>query len=287
VTVPRPRLKALSSDSSLPSMKQSLGREGLSAYWTHKCDRMACGMAYFGQAVILLKDAVYFLFQPNGLQWRLVAQSVLRLGVSSIPMMLLIAYIVGSVMTLQVVDKFRTSGGLSQVGGLVSLAIVKEIGPIFTSMTIAAKNGTSFASEVANMVVSDQLTALRVFQINPVRLLLLPQLVAMVWSIPFLTILFHLTATLGGVQMAWLTSHLHMFEYLESVSHYVHLKDLYFSLGKSILFGMIVVLVAYLEGVRAARQAEAVGRASTQAAVRASVLIMAVDLLMTLWSLQS
>ncbi|MFM7469551.1 MAG: MlaE family ABC transporter permease [Vampirovibrionales bacterium] len=248
--------------------------------------RSGCAVAYLGQGVILLRDCLKFLVQPRGLQWRLVAQNILRLGVSSIPMMLLIAYIVGSVMTLQVVDKFRTSGGLSQVGGLVSLAIVKEIGPIFTSLTIAAKNGTSFASEVANMLVSDQLTALKIFQINPVRLLLLPQLVAMVWSIPFLTIVFHLTATLGGIQMAWLTSHLHMFEYLESVSHYIRLKDLYFSLGKSILFGMIVVLVAYLEGVRAARQAEAVGRASTQAAVRASILIMAVDLLMTFWSLK-
>lgn len=261
---------------TLPSWQQPLVGLGRS---------VVLGTQYVGQCLTVLVNGLYFMFAGR-VSWRTVFQSVAAFTVDSAPMIVLIAYIVGSVLALQVVDKFRQSGALEQVGGLVTLAIVREIGPIFTSLVVAAKNGTALASEVANMAVTDQLTALKVFQVSGTRLLLTPRLIVVLWSMPIVLLMFHLVSTLGGIQMSWWTAHLHLIQYLDSISDFLTVKDLVNSCLKSMAFGLVVVTVAFVEGVRANKGAKSVGEASTQAAVRASVLIMIINLVITLLTIE-
>jgi phospholipid/cholesterol/gamma-HCH transport system permease protein len=213
--------------------------------------------------------------------WRKTITQTAAVGFDSMGMSMLICLIAGSVLALQTADKFAQTGADAYVGGLVALAIVREIGPIFTCLAVGARAGTAIAAELANMQVTEQVDALRVMRVNPIRYLITPRILACMIALPMLTILGEVVAILGGMLVAQSVTRLHYHKYLESVWLYLKPYDIRVSLLKAVIFGLILGAISCTIGINTKGGAQDVGRSTTKAVVWISIVIIVADFFLT------
>jgi len=230
-------------------------------------------VSYLGQTIgFILKGRVH---------WQKVMEQSALIGVNSAPIAIVIATIAGSVLALQVAARFAQNGADAYVGGLVGLAIIREIGPIFTALAVGARSGTAITSEIANMKVSEQIDALEIMHISPVRYLFVPRVFACVLSLPLLNIIGSFVAVISGMLIARNLIHLHFNKYLDSIWLFIKPYDIRVSLGKSLVFGLLVALICCTLGLQTRGGAKEVGTSTTKAAVWTAIAIIIADFLMT------
>jgi phospholipid/cholesterol/gamma-HCH transport system permease protein len=196
-------------------------------------------------------------------------------------MSVLICTIAGSVLALQSAQRFAQSGATAYVGGLVALAIVREIAPIFTCLAVGARAGTAIAAEIANMQVTEQVDALRILRISPIRYLLVPRLLACLCALPMLTLIGSVVAIAGGMVVAQTVTGLHYSKFLESVWLSLKPSDVRISLFKAMIFGIILAAISCTVGLNTRGGAKDVGLATTRAVVLISITIIIADFLLT------
>jgi phospholipid/cholesterol/gamma-HCH transport system permease protein len=202
-------------------------------------------------------------------------------GFDSMGMSILICLIAGAVLALQTAAKFAQTGADSYVGGLVALAIVREIGPIFTCLAVGARAGTAIAAELANMQVTDQVDALQVMRVNPIRYLVVPRMLACMLALPMLTVVGETVAILGGMLVAQAVASLHYHMYLQSVWLYLKPSDIRFSIFKALVFGFILGAISCHVGLKTRGGARDVGLSTTKAVVWISIVLIVTDFLLT------
>jgi phospholipid/cholesterol/gamma-HCH transport system permease protein len=216
---------------------------------------------------------------------RLRVTETLKQGVSvgnrSVGMVLLLNAIAGAVLSLQTAHLFRQTGAQDYVGGLVTLALVREMAPLFTAMAVGARAGTAMATELGNMAVSKQLDALTVLQINPIRFLWLPRTVASVLMLIPLTLLGEAVGMVAGMMVAEASAGISRFLFLESAWLTLVPRDIWISCLKAAVFGCIIALVSCYLGVTTRGGARQVGISAMKAAVWVAVVVVVADLALT------
>lgn len=238
---------------------------------------------FFSEAGILfltILDSFRFVFKGR-IDWRKTLYQTAAVGFESLPMSLLICLIAGSVLALQTADKFAQTGADAYVGGLVALAVVREIGPIFACLAVGARAGTAIAAEIANMQVTEQVDALRIMRVDPIRYLVVPRLLACIFALPMITVLGETVAILGGMVVAQTVSNLHYNKYLESVWLYLKPYDIRVSIIKAIIFGMLLAAISCTVGLNARGGAKDVGLSTTKSVVWISITIIITDFFLT------
>jgi phospholipid/cholesterol/gamma-HCH transport system permease protein len=203
------------------------------------------------------------------------------IGYDSLPMSLLISLITGSVITLQTAEKFSQTGADAYIGGVVALAVVRELAPIFTCLAVGARAGTAISAEIANMKVSNQIDALHIMHVNPVRYLVVPRLIACVLSLPMLTVLGEVIAIVGGMLVARFTADLHYYKYMESIWLILKPYDIWVSLVKAFVFGILLAIICCTIGLTTTGGARDVGKSTTRAAVWTAIAIIIFDFFLT------
>jgi len=204
-----------------------------------------------------------------------------RIGVESIPMVMILGTIGGGVLSLQLCNTLGESGGDAYVGGLVAIAVVREIGPIFTALALTARNGTAIASELAHMNLTNQVDALEVLQIDPLRYLVLPRILACLIAMPLLSVIACLVAILSGMIVARIVIGMNYSYYINSI--YVNLppEDLWQMIIKSLAFGAILGMVSAKFGMHTKGGSREVGLAAMKTAVWVSITTLIADLGLT------
>jgi phospholipid/cholesterol/gamma-HCH transport system permease protein len=219
------------------------------------------------------------------LKGRLRLAETLKQGVSvgnrSMGMVLLLNAIAGAVLSLQTAHLFRQTGAQDYVGGLVTLAIVREMAPLFTAMAVGARAGTAMAAELGNMAVTKQLDALTVLQINPIRFLWLPRTAASVVMLIPLTLLGEAVGVGAGMMVAEVSAGISRFLFLESAWLTLVPRDIWISCLKAAVFGGIIALVSCYLGVTTRGGARQVGVSAMKAAVWVAVVVVIADLALT------
>ena len=233
-------------------------------------------LSAIGQLFINLRITLLFLIQGK-IDWRKVWEQTASIGFDSLPMTILICLISGSVLALQTAEKFALTGANDYVGGLVALAIVREIAPIFACLTVGARSGTAIAAELANMQITEQVAALEVMHVNPIRYLMLPRLIACVVTLPMLTFVGEVVGVSGGAVVAQVVSRLHWIKYSESVWLYLTRRDITISLVKAAIFGVILAAISCTVGLSARGGAREVGRSTTKAVVWTAIAMIIAD----------
>ncbi len=233
-----------------------------------------------GYLFTFLWESILFIGQGR-VNWRHTLSQTAAIGFDSAPMAIIICVISGSVLALQTAAKFAQTGADSYVGGLVALAVVREIGPIFTCLAVGARSGTAIAAEIANMKVTEQVDALSVMHVSPVRYLFVPRLIACIISLPLLTVIGSTISILSGMIVAKSVTNLHSSKYLESI--WLNLKpyDIRVSLTKSVIFAVILATVCCSIGLLTKGGAREVGQSTTKAAVWTAVTILVTDFFLT------
>ena len=203
------------------------------------------------------------------------------IGVGSLPIVVLTGFFTGAVLALQSANSLARFGALSFTGQLVSLSMVRELGPVLTSLMVAGRNASGMASELGSMQVTEQIDAMRALGTDPSRKLVTPRLAATMFMLFFLTILSDLVGLTGGSVIAHVLLRLNLNEYWTSAWQTLRYADVFMGLIKPVLFGFIIATIGCFYGLNAKGGTQGVGRATTQAVVAASVLILAVDLFVT------
>ncbi|HTZ46482.1 MAG TPA: ABC transporter permease [Verrucomicrobiae bacterium] len=204
-----------------------------------------------------------------------------QIGVGSSGIVFVALFCVGGVVVLNAASQFARFGETVLTGDAVSLALVRELGPVFTALLVAGRNATAMASELGSMVVSDQVDAIRAFGIDPIRKLMTPRVLATVLTLPLLVAVGNCAGLIGGFLVAHMILHLGTAEFMSHAINVLVFGDLVIGFTKPIVFGFIVATVGCYKGFRVRGGTEGVGRATITAFVVASLAVLVVDLFIT------
>lgn len=229
---------------------------------------------------VLCATAISAIFTPPR-YWADIITQADSIGVGSLPIIVLTGFFTGCVLALQSATALTEFGAVSKTGSLVSLSMVKELGPVLTGLMVSGRNAAGMASEIGSMKVTEQLDAMRALGTDPIRKLVVPRLIATVFMLFFLTIIADAFGIAGGALMSVGLLGLNASSYLhDSYRGLVH-GDIVQGLTKPLFSAFIIATVGCYFGMKTTGGTQGVGRATTQAVVISSIFIIVVDLLVT------
>ena len=203
------------------------------------------------------------------------------IGVGSLPIVVLIGFFTGAVLAVQTANTLQRFGSITLIGQLVALSMVRELGPVLTGILVAGRNASGMASELGSMIVTEQIDAMRALGTDPTKKLVTPRVVSTTLMLFFLTILSDFVGLAGGLMVSKLLLRLDARQYWSNAWQSLVFQDVFMGLVKPILFGFIIATVGCFYGMTARGGTQGVGRATTQAVVAASVLIIVVNFFVT------
>lgn len=221
----------------------------------------------------LLVSLVVRDIRKNGVDIREIAKHIVSIGIRSLPIVLLTAVFTGMVLALQTAYGLQRFGAKNYVGNLVGLSLSRELGPVLTAVMVCGRVGAGIAAELASMVVTEQVDAIRALGGDPIRRLVTPRLVAGIISMPLLAGLALLVGVSGGLVVAVGELGISAHQYYRSYLYAVQIRDVTDGLIKSVAFGGIVVSIACYKGLSCRGGTEEVGRTTTKAVVTGSLAV--------------
>jgi phospholipid/cholesterol/gamma-HCH transport system permease protein len=213
----------------------------------------------------------------------LILRQCEMVGVQSLPVVLLTAIFTGMVLALQSWVAFHRFGAESMIATVVSLSMLRELGPVLVGLMVAGRVGASFAAELGTMRVSEQIDALWTLSTDPVRYLVMPRMLAAMLMMPLLVMLADAIGMLGGYAISVHVLDQNPHTYIKHSYDYLELIDLYSGLFKATVFGAIIGLVSCAEGYYCDGGAAGVGQATTRAVVISAMTILIADYILTAW----
>lgn len=202
-----------------------------------------------------------------------IIRQMALLGADSVPIVLITILCTGMVFSVQTAKEFVRFGAGNNVGGIVAIAMARELVPVLTGVVVAGRIGAAIAAELGTMKVTEQIDALRVMAANPVQFLVVPRFIALVLMMPLLVVVGNLIGDIGG----WIVSHFYAgistFSYKQSIRELAELYDIFGGMIKSCFFGGIIAIVGCYKGLNAPNGAEGVGLATTASVVLSIILI--------------
>ena len=238
----------------------------------------------FGRFFVLLLQTFRALFRPP---WDLRnwATQIVRVGVDSVPVVLVTALFTGAVLALQTFKGFQRFHAEGFVGSVVALSMLRELGPVLTGLMVAGRAGSAMAAELGSMRVTEQIDALVTLATDPVHYLFVPRVVAGVLVLPTLVILADGLGIGGGYLVAGRLMGENPVVYMDKTFQYLQLKDLSSGLIKAAVFGGLLSFIGCQRGFYTTGGAEGVGRSTTSAVVTSSLAVLVSDFFLTkiLW----
>jgi phospholipid/cholesterol/gamma-HCH transport system permease protein len=204
-----------------------------------------------------------------------------KIGVASLPIILLISLFTGIVLALQSAYQMQKVAAEMYIASLVSLSLTRELGPVLTALIVAGRCGAAITAEVGTMKVTEQIDALETLSANPVKYMVVPRFLALLFMVPLLTVFSDFFGIVGGYLVGVGKLNISHFMYIKMTFDPLAIKDVITGLIKSVSFAIIICVISCFEGMRAEGGAEGVGRATTSSVVRSFILIIVADCFFT------
>ena len=213
--------------------------------------------------------------------WRLTAQQMLRIGYFSLPVVALTAFFTGGALALQIYYGGSSLNSESIVATIVALGITRELGPVLGGLMVAGRVSAAIAAELGTMRVTEQIDALTTLSTNPHKYLVVPRVVAAVITLPLLVLVADIIGIMGGYVVGTASLDFNGGVYIKNTADFLKLDDVTSGLIKAGVFGFIIAVMGCFHGFNSKGGAQGVGRATTNAVVSASILILAANYVMT------
>lgn len=215
----------------------------------------------------------------------LVVRQVHNAGALSIVIIMVCGLFVGGVLGLQGYSNLARFNAEDSVGTFAAFALIKELGPVITALLFAGRAGTALASEIGLMKATDQLAAMEMMAVDPVRRVLVPRFLGGVISMPLLAAVFSTIGLFGAHVVGVDLMGVDVGAFWQQIQQTLDISDIYEGIFKSVVFGVVASLLAVWEGYNAIPTAEGVGRATTRTVVITAIAVLFLDFIITAWLL--
>jgi phospholipid/cholesterol/gamma-HCH transport system permease protein len=196
------------------------------------------------------------------------------IGFDSLPIISITGFFTGAVLVLQIGMQFSNFGAERYIGGVVALALARELAPVLTAIVIAGRIGAAIAAEIGSMNVTEQIDALKTLATSPVDYLVVPRVIAAIVMLPILTIITNTIGAVGGAVSAIFQVKISLVTFKSSVLQFLTFKDFWGGLLKSSFFGLIIAIIASYMGFNTRGGASGVGKSTTYSVVLSIMLIL-------------
>ncbi len=245
-------------------------------------------LARIGNAVLeilqIIGEAGFLLLRTlravagRGRTWERTMRQLVNVGTDTLPLAFLVSLFVGMVMVVQSADQLQAYTQ-EILGSIVGLAMTKELGPVIIAFLVAGRVGSATAAEIGSMQVYDEINALRTMDIDPIRYLAVPRLLAMALAVPMMVVYADVIGIVGGAIVVYgdPTVKISVHQYINNLAEWVNTKDIVVGLIKAFVFGVTIAVISCTFGFRTRGGAEGVARSTTAAVVWSFVLIIVFD----------
>lgn len=243
----------------------------------------AAGVAEVGFGAVLFVQSIVWTVvgskrgQPVRLS--MIFERCMEVGIAAIPIVTMMSVTIGMMLAIQGIYTLATFGAEQQVTIGVGISVVREFGPLITGILIAGRTGSSLAARIGTMRINQEVDALEVMGVDPVRFLVTPALIAMLIMVPILTLWANLVMLAGAGWYISVELGISMGAYVDSLTEIIVVDDVLHGLGKSVLFGLLITLVGVINGALVEGGAEGVGRMTTRSVVLAISAIIVTDMI--------
>jgi phospholipid/cholesterol/gamma-HCH transport system permease protein len=236
-------------------------------------------LAFLGEVV---QTIFFWIRYPKNIQWKLIFGTVESAGYRALPILALLSFLIGIVLSYQMGLQLRSYGANIYIVDLLGVSILREFGPLITAIIIAGRSGSAFTAEIGTMQVNEELDALRTMGISPVERLVLQKIFALLIAMPLLTVWSDMMGVLGGMIMAHNILDINFYDFLTRFGAEIKLKHFLLGLLKTPVFAIIIACVGCYQGLQVKGSADSVGRQTTRSVVQAIFLIICADALFSI-----
>ncbi|MDP1535193.1 MAG: ABC transporter permease [Rubrivivax sp.] len=217
------------------------------------------------------------LLHPSRLRPASISRHIAETGIHALPIIGLMAVMIAIVIGYQGVAQLRPYGGEDFTINLVAVSVLREMGVLITAIMVAGRSGSAFTAEIGVMKTREEVDALEVMGIAPMQVLVVPRLIALVITLPLLTLFADIMGLIGGAAIAHFLLGVSPMQYLARLPQVVDGSDLFVGLFKAPVFAFFIAVIACMHGLRVSGSAESVGRETTRAVVKAIFIVLALD----------
>ena len=235
---------------------------------------------YAGGVSILMGQTLFWIPIPP-LRRRQIIEQMSKIGVDSLPIVAMINLFTGMVLALQSAYQLQRFAAQMYIASLVAFSMTRELAPVLTALIVAGRVGASITAELGTMKVTEQIDALETLATNPVKYLVVPRFIALVITVPLLTLFADFIGIIGGYSIGVYKLGISHAMYMKNTWDPLRYKDIWTGLVKSLVFAIIICIVACYEGMKTEGGAEGVGKATTSSVVISFILIIASDCFLT------
>lgn len=237
-------------------------------------------LKYAGGLWALFIETVFWIFVPP-FKRKDAMDQMDKIGVNSLPIVFLTAFFTGMVLALQSAYQMQKLSASMYIASLVSLSMFRELGPVLTALVVAGRVGAAITAELGTMQVTEQIDALETLATNPIKYLVVPRFLALIFVLPLLTVYADLIGVIGGYLIGVGKLGIGSVLYTRMTFDALVLKDFITGLIKSLAFAVIICIVACYQGLNTEGGAEGVGRSTTISVVTSFILIISADCFFT------
>ncbi len=249
-------------------------------------DSLVMAGGNFYDALVLASDIYYWsfvgLFNRKGQRKGAFTQQGVQLGAEALPIVALLSFIIGFILSLQSAVQLRNFGANVFIADLLAVTMVREMGPIMTAIIVAGRSGSAIASEIATMQVTEEIDALKMMALTPVRYVVVPKFLAITIVMPMLVAFSILVGEIGGGLIAIGYLEVSISTFIQRSIDIITFKDLVISLGKSTVFAWTIVIIGSYFGFQVKGGAEGVGKATTSSVVISIFSVIVLDAMFSL-----
>ena len=253
-------------------------------------ERLVVRTVRLGQATnhvyTLLQDSVFWTivgpFMRHGFRYARTLYEVTETGVRALPIVALIGAMMGLVLTMQAAVQMRQFGATIYVANLVSISIVRELGPLLAAILMAGRSGSAIAAEIGSMVSSEEMDALRAMGVSITKYVVVPKFVALIIVVPCLAVFADVVGVGGGYCFSILQLGIPSSDYINQTLKALKLGDLLSGLTKCVAYAVIIATTSVHQGLSASGGAEGIGKAATKSVVNSVIFIVVADLVFTI-----
>lgn len=236
-------------------------------------------VAFFGEFVLV---AVRIVLSPRRIRWVPLLVHIEQTGINALPIVGLISFLVGVVLAYQGADQLRQFNAQFLTVNMVGISVLREMGILLTAIVVAGRSGSAFTAQIGTMQVSEEVDALRTMGLDPMEVLVVPRVAALVITLPILTFFADLMGLLGGGVMCVLLVDMTFSQYVGRLNDVVTATQFWVGMVKAPVFAGLIALVGCFEGLRVTGSAESVGKMTTRSVVEGIFLVIISDALFSI-----